>query len=158
MAGPSSISGFNCCGADNTDGNTVIIPTCFCDPVPSHLTMTSADPLCNFGMFQSCKIVYGPTPPEYSTLNLGTNSFLSDKSFPDQIARGALFRYLLVCQFNQFNLSRVYITSPYGSPYRDGILYTWITGLPGNTCSPFLLGNGQAFPGSDGSCGVTISG
>jgi hypothetical protein len=109
-------------------------------------------------MFQSGTIQYGPTPVEYANLNIGVNSFLGVESFPDLTAGGALFRYLLTCSENQFNLSRVYLESPYGSPYRDGLLYTWLVGGGGNTCVPFRLDNGLAFAGSDMSCDVHIDG
>jgi hypothetical protein len=145
-------------GGAGSTGNTGVIPNCFCSPIPANLTMTSADPTCNFGMFQGCSITYGPTPPEYDDLDLGTNTFLSTESFPDELADGALFRYFLTCTSDQFNLSRVYLDSPYGSPYRDGVLYTWLVGSDGNTCEPFHLDSGQAFPGSDESCSVTIDG
>ena len=132
------------------------IPTCFCTQIPATLTMTSADPTCNYRMFQSCTIQYGPTPAQFSTLNLGANIFLSTESFPDPISGGAEFFYYLICHLNQFSLTRIYPTSPYGSPFRDAILYTWLLGGYGNTCSPFHLDNGTAFPGSDLSCSVTI--
>jgi hypothetical protein len=45
----------------------------------------------------------------------------------------------------------------YGSPYRDTIRYRWLAGYAGNTCSPFLLSNGQIFSGGDASGVVTIS-
>lgn len=132
------------------------IPNCFCDPIPGTLTMTSADPACNYQMFQSCTIQWQPTPPSFGPLNLGPNAFISNESFSDPIGGGAMFFYYLNCTFNQFSLTRIYPTSPYGSPYRDGILYTWLLGATGNTCLPFHLDNGSAFPGSDVSCSVTI--
>ncbi|WP_435005151.1 hypothetical protein P12x_003045 [Tundrisphaera lichenicola] len=133
------------------------IPNCSCTTIPATLTMTSFDEACNYRMFQSCTIQYGPTPAGYAALNLGTNSFLSVESFPDPVSGGAMFRYFLTCQYNQISITRVYETSPFGSPYRDGVLYTWIMGLPGNTCSPFEITNGQPFPGSDLSCNVDIT-
>jgi hypothetical protein len=137
-------------------GGTGTLPDCFCTPIPATLTMTSADPECNFQMFQSCTIQYAPTPAGFAALNLGANTFISTASFPDPIAGGALFFYLLFCQGNQFSLTRLYLESPYGSPFRDGVLYTWLVGGSGNTCSPFHLDAGTAFPGSDASCFVTI--
>jgi hypothetical protein len=137
-------------------GSTGTLPECFCDPIPSPLTMTSESPTCNFGMFQSCTIAYGPVPAGYADLDLGANAFISVEIFPDVIANGALFQYLLTCQFNEFNLSRIYLSSPYGTPFRDGLLYSWLVGGYGNTCDPFHLDNGQPFPGSDASCFVTI--
>lgn len=136
----------------------VQVPNCFCDPVPSTLSMISSSSTCNYGMFQSCAIQWGPTPIGYADLDLGAYSFLSVESFPDAIANGAMFQYLLTCQYNQFNLSRVYLSSPYGSPYRDGILYTWVLGSYGNSCIPFELTNGVSFAGSDADCYVQIFG
>lgn len=139
-------------------GGTTVLLDCFCSPIPKTLTMTSLSTTCNFGMFQSGVIQYGPTPVGYLDLDIGVNSFLGVESFPDVTAGGAMFQYLLTCLNNQFNLSRVYLTSPYGSPYRDGLLYTWLVGGAGNTCVPFHLDNGLAYAGSDMSCFVTIDG
>lgn len=134
------------------------IPGCSCTPIPVTLTMTSGDPNCNFQMFQSCSIQYGQTPDVYAPLNLGPTSFLSSESFPDPSLDGASFQYLLLCQYNQFTLTRVYSSCAFGSPYRDGILYTWEIGGSGNTCQPFRLDNGTAYPGSDATCFVQIDG
>jgi hypothetical protein len=139
------------------DGGWGTIPNCFCTQIPINLTMTSADPTCNFRMFQSCSISYGPHPG-FESLNFGHNYYLSDQGFPDPVANGATFYYALLCQFNQFSLTRAYLTSPYGSPFRDGILYTWLVGGSGNNCAPFHLDNGTAFPGSDPRCRVMIDG
>jgi hypothetical protein len=145
-------------GTGSGGGAVGHIPNCFCDPIPATLTMTSADPTCNYRMFQSCTIQYGPTPAEYAALNLPPNTFLSVQSFADPLSGGASFRYYLTCQYTQFNLSRVYVTSPFGSPYRDGVLYSWVLNGTSNICSPFRLDAGSAYPGSDASCGVTIDG
>ena len=145
-------------GGSGGSGGGGKIPGCLCDPIPATLTMTSGSTTCNYGMFQSCTIQYGPTPSAYSGLNLGANCYMSVQSFPDPIARGALFQYLLTCYSNQFSLSRVYAESPYGSPYRDGLLYSWLVGGYGNTCVPFHLDYGLAYAGSDASCFVTIDG
>lgn len=131
---------------------------CFCFDTPTSLRMTSDDPGCNFKMFQSCTIQWGATPSALLPTQIGVNSFLSTEGFPDPVAGGAIFFYYLTCQFNVFSLSRVYPTSPYGSPYLDGVLYTWLIGGLGNTCDPFRLDNGTAFPGSDLSCKVRIDG
>jgi hypothetical protein len=109
-------------------------PTCFCTNLPATLSMTSADPTCNYRMFQSCTIQYQATPAPFSSLNLGPSIYLSTESFPDPIAGGAEFFYYLICHLNQFSLTRIYTTSPYGSPYRDAILYTWLIGGLGNLC------------------------
>ena len=139
-------------------GQGANIVGCFCTSIPMSLTMTSSSSTCNYGMFQSCAIEYGPTPSEFEALDLGVNSFLSTGSFPDPIEGGALFRYYLVCNGNQFNLTRVYLPTANSAPFRDGLLYSWLIGAYGNTCVPFHLDNGTAFPGSDPSCTVTIDG
>ena len=147
-----------CCGGDPYSGATGDFPGCFCPTAPQNLAMFSGSETCNYGMFQSCSIVYGPTPAGYADLGLGTNSWLSTESFPDVIADNAMFQYLLTCYYNQFNLSRVYLDSPYGSPYRDGNLYTWVVGSYANTCVPFSLTSGTTFSGSDAACYVSITG
>ena len=121
------------CGSSGGGGCLGIIPNCFCTPIPPQLAMTSADPTCNYRMFQSCTISYGPHPG-FESLNFGAKYYLSDQSFPDPVAGGAMFWYALLCQYNQFSLTRAYLESPYGSPFRDGILYTWLVGGYGNTC------------------------
>ena len=149
-----------CCCGDTTGGGTGggTLPYCFCDPLPATIAMFSASETCNYRMFQSCTIQFGPTPPAFSALNLGPYSYLSTEGFPDPLAMGALFYYNLTCQYNQILLYRVYLESPYGSPYRDGLLYSWGLGGYGNTCNPFELDNGVAYPGSDASCFVTLRG
>jgi len=139
-------------------GGVGSLPYCLCDPIPTTMKMTSKDQSCNYGMFQSCTLRYGPTPPAFAALNLGVNTILSTQGFPDALAGGAIFYYYLTCQYNQFNLTRIYLESPFGSPYRDGVLYSWLVGGYGNTCDPFHLDNGTSFPGSDSSCFVTIDG
>ena len=139
-------------------GMVGVIPNCFCTTIPASLSMTSGDSNCNYKMFQSCSIKYGATPAGYAALNLLQNTFLSTNSFPNPILGGAMFQYYLTCQYNQFSLTRVYLQCAYGSPYQDGVLYSWVLGGYGNTCTPFHLDNGVAFPGSDASCSVTIDG
>ncbi len=134
--------------------DTVTVQNCFC-PVPKTLRMTSADEACNYRMFQSCTIQYGPAPAWMAPMNITGNQWISTEMFLDPIA-AASFVYLLFCQYNQFFLQRLYPTSPYGSPFRDGTLYTWLVGGYGNVCSPFHLHNGAPFPGSDATCSVTI--
>ena len=145
-----------CCCGGGTPGDRTRLPNCACEAIPSVLAMTSGSSTCNYGMFQSCTISYQAVPPEYAGLNLGASCFLSDQEFPDVLAGGAMFRYTLVCYENQFGLSRVYATSPYGSPYRDALLYSWLIGPYGNTCNPFHLDNGHSYVGSDASCYVAI--
>jgi hypothetical protein len=137
-------------------GGGPTVTLCFCENVPTTLTMTSLNPLCNYGMFQSCTLQFGPIPSVFEPLDLGTEAFISLQSFPDPIAGGALFQYYLSCLYNVFSLTRIYPSSPYGSPYIDGVLYTWYVGSYGNTCSPFYLGNGTAYLGTGGICSVTI--
>lgn len=134
------------------------LPFCFCPNIPGTLAMTSADQNCNYQMFQSCTLQWMPTPPEFAPLNLGGFVYLSTQGFPDPLANNAVFYYYLTCQYNQFNLTRVYLTSPFGSPFRDGVLYSWLLGGYGNTCDPFHLDNGTSFPGGDLSCNVHIDG
>lgn len=132
----------------------VTVPSCFC-PVPKTLRMTSADPNCNYRMFQSCTLQYGPPPAIFASLNITGPTWLSTQQFLDPIAN-ATFYYHLFCLDNQFFLMRLYPVSPYGSPFRDGTLYTWLVGGYGNVCKPFHLHNGAPFPGSDATCSVTI--
>jgi len=109
---------------------TITLPSCFC-PVPKTLRMTSVDEACNYRMFQSCTLQYGPPPAIFASLNITGPTFLGTTLFLDPISN-ASFYYHLYCLNNQFLLTRLYPTSPYGSPFRDGTLYTWLTG--GGNC------------------------
>ena len=135
----------------------VNLPGCSCLSLPATLHMTSANPSCNEGMFQSCVIIYGNTPAVYAPLNLEAQCFLSTQSFVDTNTN--TFKYYFYCQGSQFDLGRVYATSIFGSPYLNVARYSWKIGptSPGNTCSPLLLTNGQIFPGGDPTCSVSIS-
>ncbi len=141
-------------GRSGTTSGYIPVPQCFC-LVPPTLRMTSADPKANYRMFQSCTIQYQTPPAEFTALGFTQKIFLSTSTFDDPIAK-VPFYYLLSCLYNQFTLTRLYPTSPYGSPYRDAALYTWLVGGYGNSCDPFRLDNGSAFPGSDPTCSVTI--
>ena len=137
-------------------GGGIVLGNCFCQ-VLATLSMVSANESCNYGMFQSCTIQYGPPPPSLQILGFSTNEFTSTSSFIDPITQLS-FYYHLTCQYNQFFLSRIFPTFPLGSPYLDGYLYNWIIGGYGNTCTPFALNVGQPFPGSDTTCSVSITG
>ena len=134
--------------------NLITIPTCSC-PVPTSLRMTSASTTCNYGMFQDATLTWQAPPACFAPLNIVSNIFMSTTTFND-VFGNVPFYYYLYCQYNQFFLTRIYCTSPYGSPYRDAALYSWLIGGYGNNCSPFYLHNGAAFPGSDATCSVSI--
>ena len=134
--------------------NLILLPSCAC-PVPSSLRMTSASTTCNYGMFQDATLQWQAPPACFAPLNIISNIFMSTTTFID-VFGNVPFYYYLYCQYNQFFLTRIYCTSPYGSPYRDAALYSWAVGGYGNNCSPFRLDNGTPFPGSDASCFVTI--
>jgi hypothetical protein len=150
-----------CCGGSPAPSNPVgSIPYCFCDPMPATLTMTSADPSCNGGMFQSCTLQYQEAPSWAASLGITGMIYLSTTSFPDASEGGAQFYYYLTCLYDHYELTRLYPsspdTTPPGMPARDGLLYQWNIGGYGNTCDPFHLDYGSAFPGSDLSCNVKI--
>lgn len=139
---------------------TVTPPNCFC-AVPISLQMHSDYPECNYQMFQSCGIAYGPPPADLQDAGYTANAFVSTSTFVDPVS-GADFYYYFYCRLNQFFLTRIFPHFPDGTPdgsaYRDGTLYSWIVGGAGNQCSPFQLTNGKPFPGSDASCAVQIRG
>ena len=134
----------------------ITLPSCLC-LVPPTLQMVSGDPRCNYGMFQSCSLTYGPPPPSLLPLGHQGYQFTSSAMFDDPISK-AKFYYFFFCIYGQFILTRVFPTSPMGTPFSDGLLYTWLVGGYGNTCDPFQLEIGQAYPGSDLSCSVSITG
>ena len=143
-------------GGGSSHGQGIVLGSCFC-LLPPVLRMTSGDPNCNYAMFQSCTLAYGPPPPAMRALNFTENLFSSSATFVDPITNSSFF-YYFACLYNQFFLTRIFPSSPLGNPYRDGILYNWIVGGYGNTCQPFRLEYGMPFPGSDATCSVTISG
>jgi hypothetical protein len=132
-----------------------LIPGCSCASIPATLQMSSSGP-CVPSDFQACTIQWGPTPPEFASLNLGANCFLSTQVFSDPFS-GGTFRYNFSCDTVYFRLSRVYEPTPFGLAYRDSAIYTWQMGTPGNSCVPFLLSSGNIYPGGDNQCVVTIS-
>lgn len=132
------------------------IPNCFCQGIPATLAMTSSSATANGGMFQSGSISWQATPSWAASLNLGDHIFLGNSSFHDSAA-DADFYYYLACDLNEFSITRLYPTSPFGSPYRDGVLYAWRIDDTTNKCVPFRLDNGLPFNGSD-PVTVTIDG
>jgi hypothetical protein len=134
----------------------ITIPGCPCTTIPPVLQMTSSNTTANNGLFQSTSLVYGPTPPEFTPLGLGASCFLSPSYFTDN-STGDHFRYYFGCFSGFYIITRVFQVSILGSPYKDTIRYKWFVGFPGNTCSPFLLSNGQIYVGGDPSSVVTIS-
>lgn len=147
-----------CCPGGGGGGGTVTLPGCSCTSTPTTLYLTSSGP-CYTGDFQACTFVWGPTPTQFAGLGLGANCFLSTVDFqdPTQTPPFGLFRYVLSCAANFFNLSRVYEPNIYNSAYYDAISYTWNTTVSGNTCSPFLLTVGTIYAGGNPSCIVVIS-
>ena len=144
------------CGRKGTGSSPITLPGCPC-AVPRTLNMSVVHPEGNFGMFQNATIVYGPVPANLALLSMGANAYLSTAQFQDTTTLD-YFRYWFLCTGGYYCISRVYATSIYGSPYVDAIRYRWLAGLPGNTCTPFLLTQGKIFQGGDANTKVTISG
>ena len=124
---------------------------------PTTLYLWSQAPNDNLGMFLPTTLVYGPVPSGLAGLGMGANAYLSPGSFTDT-ATGDFFQYHLYCFGSSYLLTRVYITSLYGSPFRDLARFSWLPGLSGNTCSPFALTNGQVYAGGDLTTVVEITG
>ncbi len=135
--------------------NKITVPGCPC-LIPPTLHMSVVHPEANVGIFQNAVLNYTTLPPELAPLGIGAKSFISSTSFIDNITFD-LFWYRFFCASGFFCLGRVYATSLYGSPFSDTIRYRWLAGQPGNTCSPFLLSNGQIYPGGDATSVVAIS-
>jgi len=131
------------------------IPGCACLAIPTVLYLTAVGP-CE-GIFQACVLQYGPTPAEFSGLDLGANCFLSTETFFDEFA-GVSYRYHFGCDTNFFRISRVYEPSVYGGPIHDASIYSWSINHPGNTCNPFLLSSGSIFSGGNTNCIVRVNG
>lgn len=135
-------------------GGTGSFPGCICATVATPLTMTVTGD--TYGLFNDCTIAYGLTPTGLLPLGLGTSSWLSTDSFPDP-QTGDEYRWYLSCFSTLYRISRVYESSIYGSPFLGPVFFHWMIGLPGNTCSPFLLSSGEIFLGGVAETVVEIS-
>jgi hypothetical protein len=144
--------GCKCCGGTTR----LTILGCPCT-VPTTLTMAVANPAMNFHIFQNATIVYGPTPAGYTALQLGANSFLSTASFVDDLSSDA-FQYQLFCSGGFFAVTRVFITSQFGSPFREAYRYRWLPALFGSTCTPFSFPQGQIFQGGNNGTVISLTG
>lgn len=133
----------------------ISLPGCPCT-VPPLLHMSVIRPDANSGMFQDATLAYGPTPQEFASLALGTNSYISTTDFLDIITNDR-FRFHFFCAGGYFCINRIYATSVYGTPFSDAIRYRWLGGLPGNTCTPFIMTNGRVYPGGDPTSVVSLS-
>lgn len=138
-------------------GSSVIVPGCPCTSSPAVIAMTSSKPASNNEIFQSARLLYGPTPSTLLPAVLLSSSYLSDTSYNDPIL-GAAFFYFLTCTINSYVLTRVYPTTSITSPFRDLVRYKWVPGFPGNDCGPpFQMLSGQIFLGGDATCIVTLA-
>jgi hypothetical protein len=136
-----------------TGGGTTIvtIPGCPCTGSPECIGMTVTDPSGNNQIFQNAILKYGPTPSALLPVVFTPTSYLSTTTFFDPILNVDFF-YFLTCTINSYVLTRVYVSSPFGSPFRDSVRYKWVPGFPGNDCGPsppFAMTNGQIFLGGD---------
>lgn len=115
---------------------------------------TACNPAGGNNYFPNCIIRYGPTPGGYASLSLGASSFLSESSFKDQ--NGDVHQWYLTCSTGNYSITRVYLHSIFGSPFRDSVRYTWPLNRAGNTCSPFALTDGTIYAGGDAGCDIEI--
>jgi hypothetical protein len=152
-----------------TAGTGTGIAACDCPNVPAGaaatsgqlttLSMTSSNHTANSGMFQDDTFTYQVWPTGYAGVAgyaAGGWAFLSDGTHSDVFHN--TFRYYLYCRANQIFLTRVYLTSIFGSPFEDTVRYTWTVGTYGNSCDPFALTAGRIYAGGDASSVVTITG
>lgn len=134
----------------------VNIPSCACQGTPTTIYQSMNVPDGFVRTIYPCTFQWGPTPAGLASLLLGSNCYLSTVQFADGFS-GDLFWHLLTCQLGIYQLTRVYETSIYGSPFRDVIRYRWFISTPGNTCVPFLMARGLIYAGGDPTCVVTLS-
>jgi hypothetical protein len=138
---------------------TVTIPGCTaCVTTPAILVQVNRNPACNpaggTNYFPNLVYRYGTTPAGYAALSLGASSFLSESSFKDQ--NGDVHRWYFTCTAGSYTIQRVYLTSIFGSPFKDSIRYTWPLNRPANTCSPFALTDGVIYSGGDAGCDIEV--
>lgn len=146
-------------------GTTGHIPSCFCDPIPTPLTVTSSDHSIDFGTFQDATLAYGAAPSPFPGSGVPAMGFFSTASFVDGFS-GESFYYWLNCSLNTFTLNVIFPDFG-GSPLNAGSVYQWLLGPvdsseggPGtNTCSPFVLDFGRVPTGRGlGPVVMTIEG
>jgi hypothetical protein len=96
--------------------------------------------------YRSCVYQYGPTPPQFAGAVPQVNSYLSTGSFRDTVTNDE-FWYFLTCSQGLIVVARIF---PYGSVSGiydgEGLIYQWLVGLPGNSCSPFQMTRGSLGP------------
>jgi hypothetical protein len=134
----------------------IILLGCPCQ-VPFTLNMSVANPAMNFHIFQSATIQWMTVPAGLAALQLGPMAFLSTASFTDDLSNDA-FQYQLFCSGGFFSVTRVFVSSQFGSPFREAYRYRWLPGLFGGTCTPFLFPQGQVFQGGNLGTVVSLSG
>lgn len=143
--------GCKCCPYSSGPGN---ISGCFCQHIAADLAMTSVHPACNGGLFQSDTLTWQATPPAYATLSIAASGYFGSVLTD---GTGATFQYYFTCVPGSFTLTRVYPAQGGSAARLDTVRYSWPTGAPGNTCSPFNLTSGTVFSGGDPTCDVTIA-
>jgi hypothetical protein len=161
----------------NTNPNLACLPGCVCQLMPSGLSVTAGGIAigtyvvcdtfgCHYeygpyepcqGIFKTCELQYGPTPPEFADFEIGPSCYLSTTAFTDAFSN-LQYRYLFGCDGVLFILSRLFLASDVTTAFRDSSDYQWVIGLSGNTCSPFLLSNGTIYQGGNPACQVTVMG
>ena len=140
-------------GTGGTGGGGAI-PGCVCVNIPAVLTMTPGT-FCG-NVFQTCTLRWGPTPADLASLPLGANCYLSDEQFYHDLSQ-TYYRWYLECRTAFFGVRRAFLPAGGGGPYLDATFFLWSIGVTGNGCTPFLLSNGQIYPGGDARCILTIS-
>lgn len=153
-------------GGSTPGGGGVVAPGCVC-ATPYTISMLSRVPSCNYQMYQSCTLQYGPAPAGVGNFkDTAGKAWTSTASFVDPISTSS-FYYQLICFSNVYRLDRIFPTSVFGANSRDAGLYSWTLGDTSqygtNSCpgspfpGPWNMPQGRAFNGSDATCSVALS-
>lgn len=129
-----------------------------CTTIPATLTMTVTNPTLNNSIFQSCTLQYYSSIPSALSAFIapGIPVIVSTATFTDTVTPFP-FYYYFFCFQGAYRLTRLYPTTVTGTPFRDGIRYSWTPGSGGNTCSPFSMTSGVIFVGGNASTTVAVT-
>lgn len=131
----------------------VMLPGCGCNPIPAVLDLvdTRVPWPCqgntSFPFFPDDTITYQTIPPGYGAAS-GTQRFFGDHDHVDSF--GEVFRWLINCNVNFFQLLRIYSNFAGGGPFTDAVRFTWPHSS--NSCSPFAYTVGTIYSGGNTLC------
>lgn len=124
---------------------------CPCATMPRTITQVSSN---ENSRYRSCTYVWGQFPPGAP---FPDRNYYSQQSFLDEVTNDLFYHYVN-CNLGFIFMGRWFPQGSDGNLYaNEGTLFQWLVGMPGNTCDPFLMSNGQVLPGVIGPQFVTLN-